>query len=269
MQSLFTESADGVFVPGPLAVSGWGDQIRGLAVSALLARGAERRMAESGRDDLRPARWTLELFRPARMAPLAVTADVIRLGRRIGLIDVGLRQGDGLVARATALYLAPAEPVVGRVWSPVPDTAVPPTPAERVDDGVERLYRSGDGDWVTPDLVEPGAERNHAWQYPLPLLDGETPTPFQALAGAADVANAVLNMGTHGLEFINTDVTLQITRLPSGLEVGMSGADRIEGDGVMTGSVYLFDADGVVGLATIVGLANPSAAVDMRKFGRH
>ncbi|WP_440712413.1 acyl-CoA thioesterase domain-containing protein [Gordonia sp. FQ] len=268
--ALFDRDSSGALVPRDIAASGWGEaQMRGLAVSGALARGVEAEIAALGRDGLRPARWTLDLFRPVGMAPIEVVTEVVRAGRRLCLVDAVLRQHGKAAARASALYLAPNDAVNGRVWSPESGVVPPPGPECRAE-GLERLYRTDATDrWQPPWETPQDASRTHAWQYPVPLVTGEELTPFQALAGAADVANAALNMGTRGLEYINADVTLHIARLPRGLEVGMSSSDRVEGDGVMTGVVSLYDREGVLGLAAITGLANPAAAVDLRRFGAH
>ena len=57
-------------LPADLARSLWGtDQMHGVALSGMLARALERTVADLGRDDLRAARYTVDLFKAARMQP--------------------------------------------------------------------------------------------------------------------------------------------------------------------------------------------------------
>ncbi len=66
--SFFTRGDGDVLVPTQLACSLWSDdQMHGVALSGALARSLERAVAETGRTDLRPARYTVDLFRAARM----------------------------------------------------------------------------------------------------------------------------------------------------------------------------------------------------------
>jgi hypothetical protein len=80
----------------------------------------------------------------------------------------------------------------------------------------------------------------------------------------ADSANVVSNWGSAGLQFINADVTLALTRQPIEMEFGLSALDRVEADGISVGSAVMFDRAGVFGTTTIVGLANALRSVDPR-----
>src|SRR5690349_11197248 len=107
--SMFTLEGDQL-VPGEIARSMWStEQMHGVAVSGALARGLEAKLAEIGRTDLIPARYTVDLFQPAKMAPCTVVTEVIREGRRLALIDAALMQGDVRVARASCIFLLPTE----------------------------------------------------------------------------------------------------------------------------------------------------------------
>jgi len=95
---------DELLEPTPASAGGWSpDQVRGPAVSGLLARATER-TAETAMPDKRPVRWTVDLFRVVGMHPTTVTTAVIRHGRRIGLVDAGLSQLGRPVARSRALF---------------------------------------------------------------------------------------------------------------------------------------------------------------------
>src|SRR3954447_5278576 len=101
--SFFTPEGDAL-VPTDFALSLWGDdQIHGVALSGALARSLEQAVAELGRDDLRPARYSLDLFRPARKQPSRTSTRVVREGRRLCLVDTVMEQEGEPVARASAL----------------------------------------------------------------------------------------------------------------------------------------------------------------------
>ena len=68
--SFFTSDGDAL-VPTELACSLWSeDQMHGVALSGALARALERAVSDLGRTELRPARYTVDLFRAARMEPV-------------------------------------------------------------------------------------------------------------------------------------------------------------------------------------------------------
>ncbi|MEN0134563.1 MAG: acyl-CoA thioesterase domain-containing protein [Rhodococcus sp. (in: high G+C Gram-positive bacteria)] len=236
-----------ILCPLPRAFGGWGSRmLRGMAVSGALARAAERRVADLGRSELSPARWTLDLFRPAGESPCSVTTAVLRQGRRLCLLDATLMQDGTAVARGTALFLRPTElPLSGiDVIAEVPE---PPAPIA----GIERLYRRSEGDWLTDGAVPRDAHAKSIWHFPVPIVEGEELTPFQAAAAAADVANAVANAGPDGLAFINADLTMNIVRRPTETAVGMTLAERFEGDGLSAGVATMFDSGGGFGSVSV------------------
>ncbi|MGV9674077.1 acyl-CoA thioesterase domain-containing protein [Nocardia sp. NPDC003482] len=255
--------------PEPGAESGWGaEHLRGPAVSGALAREAERTVATLGRADLRPVRWTLDLFRAARMRPSTTTATVRREGPRLCLVDTTLLQEGEPVARASALYLRPSETPGGAVWSggtsPTPPAAGLTPPGDR-----ERLYLDpahGWGGWTDGFVA---AERKQIWHFPIPVVHGEDPTPFQLAASVADVTNLISNLGGAGLEFINPDVSLALARLPRGDELGLALTERVEHDGIAVGTAVAFDRHGVIGTVTASALANAQRAVGPYSLRQH
>ena len=123
----FFRVAGAELAPEPMACSLWSDdQMHGVALSGALARALEQAQAAAGRTDLRPARYTVDLFRPASMSPCSTSATVVREGRRLCLIDAKLEQAGVVVARATAVFLKPSASPEGKVWSPDPVLDPPP-----------------------------------------------------------------------------------------------------------------------------------------------
>ena len=258
-------------LPGPRAASSWGGhgQIRGTAISGVLARAAER--AAGAVDDahrFRPGRWTLDLFRPALVAPAVTTATVIRRGRRLRLVDAELTQDGAIVARASLLLLAvDGERPTGQVW----DAGLAETPVVadvRPETTESTLYFSEDAGWTGSPAVHQNAGRKMLWFLPATLISGEVPSAFQRMAVAADSSNLVANWGTAGLEFINADLTLSIARLPSDDDgIGLRAEGRRESDGIALGRAMMFDREGPVGAVLLTSIVNSAHTVDPRSFG--
>ncbi|TDP37739.1 acyl-CoA thioesterase domain-containing protein [Nocardia ignorata] len=252
-------------VPQAEAASGWGQEhMRGLAVSSALARAAEQEIDTIGRADLVPVRWTLDLFRPARLRPCTASAAVVRQGKRLCLIDTVLEQDGRPVARASALWLAPSQSPPGAVWSGGTQPE-PPPPGTALVEAQHRLYFTENTGWGDADRSTNEA-RNTIWHEQIPVVEGEPTTPFQLAAGVADVVNVAVNLGGNGLEFINADVSLALGRLPVGPAVGFATTQRIEEAGISVGTAVAFDRGGVFGTATLCALADPHRAVDVRSF---
>lgn len=252
-------------IPQAEAASGWGaGHLRGLAVSSALARATEQTVEAIGRTDLLPARWTIDLFRPARMRPCTTSTTVVRAGRRLCLIDSVLEQDGRPVARASALFLAPSQSPAGAVWSGGAQPEPPPPGAAMVP-GQHRLYFTEKTGWGDAAQSRNDA-RKQIWHEPIPVVEGETVTPFQLAAGVADVVNVAANSGTNGLEFINADITVALARLPVGAAVGFATTDRIEQAGISVGTAVAFDRTGVFGTATMCALADAHRAVDLQTF---
>ncbi|WP_049746116.1 acyl-CoA thioesterase domain-containing protein [Mycolicibacterium goodii] len=249
-------------VPLAAAAGNWGpSRMRGMAVSGALARAAERSI---GRPDMRPVRWTLDLYRPAALAPCNTCSRVVRSGRRLCLVESELLQNDSPVARSTALFLQPDyRTPEGRTWAPSHDIAPPPT--ELAPTGREsRLYYSEGIGWTGSGAEHQSAARKQVWILPVTVVEGEQSSPFVHAASSADVASLVSNWGNSGMEFINADVTLTLSRPPVSTEIGFSAMDRTEADGISVGTSAVFDRAGVLGTALVCAMINGGTKVDPR-----
>src|ERR1700753_1458579 len=92
-----TDLALGPWYPGAL---------HGGAPAALLVHGVNGHAAADG---LRLGRITYEFVRPVPLGDLTVSVDVVRPGRRVTLLDLLLRDGEGAeVTRARALLVRPS-----------------------------------------------------------------------------------------------------------------------------------------------------------------
>src|SRR6478735_12744330 len=101
----FRRTNDG-FEPLELARSDWNwDHLHGVAVSGLLACGAENALRGLDREHFVPARFHADLSRPTRAAFTTVVAEVVRSSGRLTQVDVSLHQSGNVAARGSALFL--------------------------------------------------------------------------------------------------------------------------------------------------------------------
>ena len=87
------------------------------------------------------------------------------------------------------------------------------------------------------------------------LIEGRRLSAWQRVALAADFASPYANGGNAGLQFINTDITLYLHRLPHSEWIGFEVIDHQSADGVANGQCALFDTAGRIGTSTVAALA--------------
>jgi len=254
---------NGDLVPQDIARSLWkADQMHGVATSGALGRAVELAVRDAGRDDLRPARFTVDLFKAPSMQPCRTETTIVRDGSRLMLVDATLVQGGVAVARASGLFLKPTENPEGRVWRPAEVPAPPPLEVAAVSDEPRVPIFASDVGWSQDFGEHQNAGRKATWQTTLAVVVGEEPTPFQGLCGAADSTSMVVNWGDRGVQFINTDVTLAISRVPVSREIGLSATNWVAHDGIAVGTTTVYDREGVIGTSTVSSLSNARRAVD-------
>ncbi|WP_395309096.1 thioesterase family protein [Mycobacterium sp. AMU20-3851] len=250
--------ADGdTFVPTDIAQGPWGATISGNVLGGLLGFVLDR---EHGDPAFQPARLTVDLFRPAALAPLAVRTETVRAGRRIKVVDAHAIQDGALVARASVVLLrrGPAGPT--DIWtSPMP---IPDPPGEDHVGGGTPMELVAHGAGSSIDL---SAWRytgpKHIWVHNVtPLVGGEPMTPFTRAAMAGDVVSSLTNFGPEGLAYINADYTLTLSRLPVSTDIGLSALTHYSDAGVATGSATLFDRSGPIGSGMATALLSPGFA---------
>ncbi len=255
-----TEGED--LLPTAVAASAWSqEQMHGVATCGALARELERLVAGLGRDDLRPARLTVDMFRAAGMVPSRTSSSVVREGSRICVADAILTQGGVAVARASAVFLKPTATPAGAVWQPADRPLPPPEDLAPPGDEPHVPFIMSSAGWSQDFGSHHDAARKSSWATTPAIVWGETPTPFQAVAGMCDGANMVTNWGTAGIQYINTDATLTLARLPVSNEVGLTTIDRVESDGVAVGVATAYDREGPLGNVAITSISNSERTV--------
>jgi len=232
----FTANATGEFEPTTFARSHWGDDhLNGPAVVGLAAYALEDDCVS---DDFMPARLTVSLFRAARRVPTAVTVRVVRDGRRVRSAECEVAQAGWLVARATLLQYRRTTVPPGQLWTAPMSFPCPPP------------LQKGSQTAVHSDAAEcgrsPGEHQNDsrkrfcnsaidvvAWQ--LSLL-------FLRAVMVAEATSLVTNIGTHGVGYINGNLTVGLARLPVGEWIDVQADSHWAADGVAVGTATLFDA---------------------------
>jgi hypothetical protein len=249
--------------PLGLARSSWSDQqAHGVAVAGALGRAAEHAVRRL-RDDVVPARVTVDLFAPTRMEPCWTTVEVVRESSRLVLVDVTMHQASGPTARASSLWLRPSQDAPGETWSNPDLPAPPPLEVAPVTDVPHVPFIHSGAGWSQDFREHQDGERKTYWNTAPQIVLGEPCTPFQAVAASADGTSLAANWGSAGVQHINADVTLTLSRLPIGVTVGLRTLDRVEHDGVAVSTCTVFDRHGPLGTTIVTSMANTRRAIDM------
>jgi hypothetical protein len=196
------------------------------------------------------ARLTVDLMRPVPTRPLTVTTRIARPGKRIQVIDATMEAEGVVVARAAALRIR-------LVDAPVPEhprreAIAPPesVPVYRMRDADGEWFhtRAAEARFVAGDFYEPGPAT--VWmRLAMPLVAGETPTPFQAVAAFSDFGNGLSRVLPAGWLFINADLSVYLHRIPADEWVCLRSRTDIDDDGIGLAQSELFDRNGAIGHA--------------------
>jgi hypothetical protein len=250
---------DGHFVATELARGPWDPGAQhGGASAALLMRAFEQLPAASG---LSISRVTYEFLRPVPLGELEVSAEVVRPGRRVQLLEASVSARGGLeVVRARALQVHRADPRAPRTAPLSP----PPIGPEQ---GRDNDFRPPHRPMFAPDAIEvrfidgtfDGDGPSTAWfRLRAQLVAGEPTSQLQLLAAAGDFGNGISSiLPWDKYVFINPDLTLYIEREPAGDWICLESRTIIAPEGIATAESVLYDLSGRVGTATQALLVAP------------
>lgn len=215
--------------------------------SALLARAIERLVTPEG---MALMRMSVELLAPLPIAPLEIATSVLRAGRKVQRVDATLASDGRLVCRATGLAIRVAE--VGLPPLPGASLDLPPPdhcaafafPFHPGKPGYHTAMeaRVARGEW--------GRGAVAMWLRPrVPLVPGETLSPFQRVMVAADSGNGIaIVLDPRRYTFINADLSVFLHRLPAGEWVCLDAATTPAPTGSGLSVSRLLDAGGPIGL---------------------
>jgi hypothetical protein len=248
---------NGHLVASELTTGPWDPRAQhGGAPAALLMRAFEHLPAPEG---LVFARVTYELLRPVPVGELHLSAEVVRPGRRVQLLEASLFDRDGTeVVRARALRVHRAR---GEVDT---GTGQAPSGPQTGSDGAFQPRRRP---MFAPDAIEirfvegrfGGGDATAWFHLHVPLVAGEEPSPLQRLAAAADFGNGISSpLSWDDYVFINPDLTVYIEREPTGEWIGLQSTTRIAPGGIGLSESVLYDERGRVGRAIQSLLVAPS-----------
>ncbi len=201
---------------------------------------------------MRVARLALDLLRPVPIAPLEITTEVVREGRKIQLVAIHLSAGGVEVVRATALKVRALD-IDLPDDAAIPPVTMPPPPTGRFDNpltnssspfvsGISMAEAKGAFRTPGPAAVWCRTER--------PIIEGAEMTPLMRAAVAADFCNGVSSvLDFTKWTFINGDLTISLSRMPVGEWILLDAESWIgpEGAGIAFGK--LADTKGYFGRA--------------------
>jgi acyl-coenzyme A thioesterase PaaI-like protein len=200
-----------------------------------------------------PARLSFDILSPVPVADLVLTARTLRPGRRVALAEATLAAADApdrpvMVLRAW--LLRQADPPIN--W--VPES--PSTPAPAWPDDLAPMSRSDgwhpgyidaiDWLWVDGSFEAPGPAA--VWtRLAVDLVEGEHPDPIERLVAVADAASGISAVASPTrMLFVNTDLTLHLTREPVGDAIWMRAQTTVDPVGIGRTTGDLGDRGGSV-----------------------
>ncbi|WP_307874485.1 thioesterase family protein [Frankia nepalensis] len=271
-KAYFRRLDDGRYAPNDIAGGVWAAKtVSGRILGGLVTHVLEQEQSAPG---YRLARLTVDMFRAIPMAPLTVTTALVRAGGRIRVADAHLSHDGTLIGRATAVFLRPSTNAPGEIWRPdrgewtAPEPGDPRLAAGTVNPRIEGLPMLAGERPDGPLGPTRGVQRGGMWVRELhPVVEGMPMTPLTRVGLVADMTSATTHRGTGGIQYINTDWSLNLVREPVGEFLGVLARDQHAVDGVSFGQATIHDAAGLLGTCTVTALANPGRA-DPTRFPR-
>jgi Acyl-CoA thioesterase C-terminal domain/Acyl-CoA thioesterase N-terminal domain len=197
-------------------------------------------------------RITYELLRPVPISPLTVSAEVVRPGRSVEMVEAELSDRDGPVMRARGWRLRSGEVAFEK-------SAGRPSPPPGPEDGEPGdFFHTGydvgyhtamEYRFIRGAFTEAGPAT--VWmRMAVPLVPEEEPTPLQRVLAAADSGNGVsAALDWRSYLFINVDLSVHLHRLPAGEWVCLDAVTLPERTGIGMADTRLHDERGPIGRA--------------------
>ncbi|MEQ1784248.1 MAG: thioesterase family protein [Hyphomonadaceae bacterium] len=241
-----------------LQANGWWKPTGNLHARVMIGLFAHVIEQQFGEPSLQPTRLTVDLYRLPDLDPITVATRLVRQGGRIKVIEAELFSGGVSSARASCQLLRRGQQPDASLWSQPPWDAPPPeqvqAPEKPFTDKWEMRPILPPGVSIEQGLRGPGPRRT--WlREARPLVGGEPYTPFSRVATGVDYTSPTANGSPNGLDFINSDVTLYLHRLPVGEWIGYEVADHQSAEGVALGHCRLHDTQGPIGFSSCAALA--------------
>lgn len=259
------------FIPTSAAQGYWQpDTLSGAAAASLLGFVIERDFCDA---DLVPVRLSIDMVRMPPSAPLTVVTEVLHASPRLRLVEARLIADDRLQTRGLCQIVrrgqAPANPVwqSPRWTAPHPDT-LPAQAHWRWDmrpippghDGFNRVSPKVDtpasGNPPVLGQLAPFAARQAWLKVAMEVVSGHPLSRFGMLVTTADFASPLTHSSEFGIDFVNTDFTIHLHRLPRGDWLGYELIGHSSADGVAVGQAAIHDLAGPLGVVVVSAIAN-------------
>jgi hypothetical protein len=167
-------------------------------------------------------------------------------------------QENRLVAPATLLQYRRSAAPPGQLWAAPMTFPSPPS----LDDGVLTVVGSDVGDWSRSPGDHQNDSRKRFYNSAIDVVAGEANSQFVRAVMTAEATSLVTNLGTHGVGYINGDLTVGLARLPVGEWIGVQGDSHWAADGIAVGTSTLFDRFGAFGSGMTTAVSNRAAQID-------
>jgi hypothetical protein len=247
----FFREEGGLYVPLEPSRGYWSrDSIHGRSVVGLIGQEIERLHGEAG---MIPARFNVDMHRLARFAPVRIETRVVRDGGRLRLVEAMLTIDGVEQARAQCQFLRAAEQPEGRVWAPEPWQVPAPDALKSLPD--PKRKRLSEWRIIAGGMGSYGPRQMWMREY-FPLVHGRPMTPFTRVVASADFASPWIHASDKGIGYINTDIIVQLHRLPRGEWVGFESTGHEASQAIAVGHCRLYDEDGAIGYISATALAN-------------
>lgn len=263
--SVFRREGDD-WVPNGLAAGPWypGTQ-HGSAMLGILAHALDSHESAS---PMQVARMTVDMMRAAPMQPVQTRVRTTRAGRSVEFLEVTLESEGEIYARANAMrFVVNPVPVPEEYRGEARDLRLPEPsgfgpPGMDEEEDYEAFHQALE---IRP---VPGFELPVLWlRLRVPLVEGETPSPFVRTAVAADFTYSLPNMrratmdpdsiGNQPFASINPDTALNLHRPMTGEWVALYCHVHYAEHGAGSALAQLYDEQGVIGHASQSLLVRP------------
>jgi acyl-CoA thioesterase len=121
---------------------------------------------------------------------------------------------------------------------------------------------SDEAGWTRSPAAHQNDSRKRFYNNGIKVLAEEENSPFVRAVILAESTSLVTNLGTHGIGYINGDLTAAFSRLPVDDWIGIQADSHRASDGISVGTATLFDHEGAFGSGMVTAVANPAAQID-------
>ncbi|WP_353229348.1 thioesterase family protein [Novosphingobium sp.] len=274
-RSFFVSEGDH-FVPTRAARGYWQKgTLSGSAAASLLGHVIERDCLDP---DWVPVRLSVDMLRMPPDAPLSVAVEVLHESGRVRLVEARLIAEGRVQTRAQCQIVRRGVQPDNPLWqsppwpAPHPDTLPRVTQFARWDmrpipAGAERFARDapvqGHNTTGNPPVlgVLAAPSTRQTWlSSGIEVVAGNALSPWLMLVTTADFASPLTHSSEFGIDFVNTDFTVHIHRLPQGEWIGFELVGHSSADGVAMGQAAIHDVAGPLGVIAVSAIANSRRA---------